>query len=158
MPNPHQNLTGQPLPANAADHASLGSSFAGRHGFALKLTKNEMLVFIHDDLAHADRAKRAHILKQGGPVAHVRLNPAGYKWAVHAEPTEEGRVGLSVLTEKGKTIAAGEAWLEADGSIKSTCQTLYPGITNAIKLDASIKATLDASGNPTVTASVGASC
>lgn len=141
----------RPLDSNDSIKHGLGNSFQKRRGFKFKLPNNEVCIFIRDDF-DPKNAKQA-----SDPIAHVRFSPANYKWVVHSEPTGDSRMGISVQTPSGKTIASGEVFFD-NGQLQFMCQTLYPGITNAMALNWKVEGSCKTDGSCSVTASVGGTC
>ena len=88
--------------------------------------------------------------------AHI-VQCSGKVWEIKTEPTGENIFGLIIYTQRGKALAAGTGKIQHDGQMDFSIKTLYPGITNSIKLEYEAKGTLKSDNTYEATVSVKAS-
>ncbi|HMI98997.1 MAG TPA: hypothetical protein VK488_04095 [Gaiellaceae bacterium] len=144
-----------PIPSDIRPRKGWGASFNREAGFAVRVLKYSMSVFVHRRLASRSRSQRATALgRQDAVLAHC-ISCVGEEWEIRSEPTDSNAVGLVAYTAKGKAIAAGTGKLDRAGNFSFDLQTLYPGMTNAIsKIDYKVEGKGNSDGSWSVTGSV----
>lgn len=124
-----------PIPEDIQASRKWGSGFSREHGFAIQIHKKYwMSIFVHSDLLSAKAAERRAFVDREGVIAHC-ISCVGEDWEVRSEPIDKAKAGLIVYTAKGKAIGRGIIFLNKVGEPEFTSESLYPGITNAVKLE-----------------------
>lgn len=143
-----------PIPTDVKPKPSWGRRFARGSGFAVNVHKKYwMSVFVDTALSGPNIVSRHKALSKPALLAHC-VSCVGEVWSVHSEPVSKDAVGLIVYTTKGKALASGTGRLDRSGTFLFKLETLYKGITNAIKIDYKIEGKGKSDGSYEVTGSV----
>jgi hypothetical protein len=134
--------------------ASWQPHFEHASGFTLRLPQdNTATILIDKRFMKGDRASRLRFVSAEQVIGHVVLC-AGPAWDVRTEPIGPATCGISVYTAAGKAIAAGTGKVLANGEATFSVATLYPNITNRIKVTYGVEGKVRLDGSPELGGSV----
>jgi hypothetical protein len=134
--------------------ASWYPHFEHSSGITLRLPQdNTATILIDRRFTRGDRASRLRFINAEQVIAHVVLC-AGPAWDVRTEPIGPATCGICVYTAGGKAIAAGTGKVLANGEATFSVATLYPNITNRIKVTYGVEGKVRLDGNPEIGGSV----
>jgi hypothetical protein len=131
----------QRIPDDVLPEKKWGKTFKRESGFALKVLKYWMSVFIDERLTAFNPEYLKELYSTEATPAHL-VSCVGERWNVVTEPIGKKQLGIIIYTASGKALASGTAELLNSQEIHLQFSTLYPNITNATKLTIGGKATI----------------